>query len=67
MPLITTVNETTVIILSRIIDLFFKVYCGVFFQDSLYVLTMIDPDAPSNANPTFRSWLHFMAINIKVY
>jgi len=31
---------------------------------SLYTLTMIDPDAPSRANPEFREILHWMVVNI---
>ncbi|CAG0913215.1 unnamed protein product [Notodromas monacha] len=32
--------------------------------EKLYTLIMVDPDAPSRANPLFRSWLHWLVINI---
>ncbi|KAL1491656.1 hypothetical protein ABEB36_012220 [Hypothenemus hampei] len=31
----------------------------------LYTLCMIDPDAPSRANPTFREILHWLVVNLK--
>eukprot|EP01113_Clastostelium_recurvatum_P025745 TRINITY_DN3095_c0_g1_i4.p1 TRINITY_DN3095_c0_g1~~TRINITY_DN3095_c0_g1_i4.p1 ORF type:complete len:177 (-),score=31.24 TRINITY_DN3095_c0_g1_i4:192-701(-) len=34
-------------------------------KDSLYTLAFIDPDAPSNADPKFRSWRHWLVCNIK--
>ena len=30
-----------------------------------YTLIMIDPDAPRREDPVFRSWLHWLVINIK--
>lgn len=33
-------------------------------QDQLYTLMMVDPDAPSRKEPTFREILHFMVANI---
>eukprot|EP00271_Cylindrocystis_brebissonii_P000384 TRINITY_DN10477_c0_g1_i1.p1 TRINITY_DN10477_c0_g1~~TRINITY_DN10477_c0_g1_i1.p1 ORF type:complete len:259 (-),score=41.92 TRINITY_DN10477_c0_g1_i1:677-1453(-) len=30
----------------------------------LYTLVMVDPDAPSPSEPTFREWLHWMVVNI---
>jgi len=30
-----------------------------------YTLIMLDPDAPSSKNPKFRSWLHWIVINIQ--
>lgn len=34
-------------------------------SSSLYTLLMVDPDAPSRANPTFREINHWLVINIK--
>lgn len=34
--------------------------------DLPYTLIMVDPDAPSKANPTARSWLHWMVINAEL-
>ncbi|XP_049305201.1 uncharacterized protein LOC105222811 [Bactrocera dorsalis] len=33
-------------------------------DDALYTLFMVDPDAPSRANPTNREFLHWLVINI---
>lgn len=44
----------------------FMLHLVVSFQSSLYTLVMIDPDAPSSANPTLRYILHWMVINIQV-
>lgn len=30
-----------------------------------HTLVMLDPDAPSRKNPKFRSWLHWLVINIR--
>jgi len=36
------------------------------FEDGkYYTLVMLDPDAPSRKNPKFRSWLHWIVINIQ--
>ncbi|KAI6656338.1 Protein D3-like [Oopsacas minuta] len=32
--------------------------------DNLYTLMMIDPDAPSRADPKYRHWLHWLVVNI---
>ncbi|KAK5646319.1 hypothetical protein RI129_004783 [Pyrocoelia pectoralis] len=32
--------------------------------DKLYLLAMVDPDAPSRSNPTFREWQHWLVGNI---
>ena len=29
----------------------------------LYTIIMVDPDAPSNSNPIYRNWLHWMIVN----
>lgn len=31
---------------------------------SLFTLIMVDPDAPSPSDPTFREWLHWIVVNI---
>ncbi|XP_027111663.1 protein MOTHER of FT and TFL1 homolog 1-like [Coffea eugenioides] len=31
---------------------------------SLFTLVMVDPDAPSPSDPTFREWLHWIVVNI---
>ncbi|XP_054726080.1 phosphatidylethanolamine-binding protein homolog F40A3.3-like [Anastrepha obliqua] len=33
-------------------------------SDALYTLVMVDPDAPSRAEPTYREILHWLVINI---
>ncbi|XP_036325333.1 protein D2-like [Rhagoletis pomonella] len=33
-------------------------------NDALYTLIMVDPDAPSRAEPTFREILHWLVVNI---
>ncbi|XP_078492348.1 protein D2 [Ciona intestinalis] len=33
--------------------------------DALYTIIMVDPDAPSAAQPTNRSWLHYLGSNLK--
>ena len=33
-------------------------------EDKLYTLMVIDPDAPSRADPKMRHWLHLLVINI---
>lgn len=33
-------------------------------SDKLYTLAMVDPDAPSRDEPTFREILHFLVVNI---
>ncbi|CAG0879491.1 unnamed protein product [Cyprideis torosa] len=35
-------------------------------SDKLYTLMMIDPDAPSRENPKFRSWMHYLVMNVPV-
>ena len=32
--------------------------------DGMYALMLVDPDAPSRADPKFRHWLHWLAGNI---
>lgn len=34
-------------------------------QEKYYTLVMLDPDAPSKKEPKFRSWLHWLVINIR--
>lgn len=29
-----------------------------------YTLMVVDPDAPSRKNPTYRHWLHWLEVNI---
>jgi len=36
-----------------------------FETGKYYTLVMLDPDAPSRKNPKFRSWLHWIVINIQ--
>ncbi|KAI9120355.1 hypothetical protein K1719_007388 [Acacia pycnantha] len=31
---------------------------------NLYTLVMVDPDAPSPSEPTFREWLHWIVVDI---
>lgn len=33
-------------------------------SEDLYTFMMVDPDAPSPTNPTFRNFLHWLVINI---
>ncbi|XP_051897188.1 phosphatidylethanolamine-binding protein 4 isoform X2 [Pristis pectinata] len=33
-------------------------------EDMIYVLIMVDPDAPSRSNPKFRYWRHWLVTNI---
>jgi len=33
-------------------------------SDSLYTLSLTDPDAPSRADPKFREWWHWLVVNI---
>ncbi|XP_038044155.1 protein D2-like [Patiria miniata] len=33
-------------------------------EGALYTIIMTDPDAPSRANPKFREWRHWLAINV---
>lgn len=35
-------------------------------QGSYYVLVMVDPDAPSRADPQMRYWRHWLVANIQV-
>ena len=37
-----------------------------YWQEKLYEVLMIDPDAPSAKNPKCRSWLHMLLSNVKV-
>uniref|UniRef100_A0A8P4G747 Uncharacterized protein n=1 Tax=Dicentrarchus labrax TaxID=13489 RepID=A0A8P4G747_DICLA len=43
-------------------------YCLVifFFQKKLYVLVMVDPDAPSHTKPTSAYWRHWLVVNIQL-
>ncbi|XP_078285022.1 phosphatidylethanolamine-binding protein 4 [Rhinoraja longicauda] len=34
-------------------------------EDAMYVLVMVDPDAPSRNNPTFRYWRHWLVSEIQ--
>jgi len=34
-------------------------------SNALYTLAFVDPDAPSRAEPKFRSWRHWLVVNIK--
>ena len=33
-------------------------------EGGLYTLMLIDPDAPSRADPKWRHWLHWLVVNI---
>ncbi|KGN64620.1 protein MOTHER of FT and TFL1 [Cucumis sativus] len=33
-------------------------------SNQLYTLVMVDPDAPSPSEPTFREWLHWIVVDI---
>lgn len=33
-------------------------------DDELYMVAMVDPDAPSRKEPRFRHWLHWLVVNI---
>ena len=35
-----------------------------FFCAAFYTLMLVDPDAPSPAEPTFRAWLHWLVVDI---
>ncbi|MDI2131305.1 YbhB/YbcL family Raf kinase inhibitor-like protein [Yinghuangia seranimata] len=32
--------------------------------DALYTVCMVDPDAPSRRSPSYRSWLHWLVVNV---
>ncbi|KAJ1379157.1 Phosphatidylethanolamine-binding, conserved site [Sesbania bispinosa] len=37
---------------------------GASDSGSLYTLVMVDPDAPSPSEPTYREWLHWVVVDI---
>ncbi|KAG6584038.1 protein MOTHER of FT and TFL1-like [Cucurbita moschata] len=37
---------------------------GPISNNDLYALVMVDPDAPSPSEPTFREWLHWIVVDI---
>nr|XP_002126707.1 protein D1 [Ciona intestinalis] len=42
-----------------------KIQDSLLDPDALYTIIMVDPDAPSAAQHTYRSWLHYLGSNLK--
>ncbi|KAM3611837.1 uncharacterized protein V6R79_024730 [Siganus canaliculatus] len=42
-----------------------QIYVPQAHKKKMYVLVMVDPDAPSRANPTSAFWRHWLVVDIK--
>lgn len=41
------------------------IYFSAAYKSKLYALVMVDPDAPSRANPTKANWRHWLLVDIQ--